>query len=69
LLAMQVNPIVIISILALRLIVQVSILFGSARRMNQTDLAFFAPVWELLLMLIQPLILLSNSINKPKQWN
>ncbi|MFZ6052691.1 glycosyltransferase [Halocola ammonii] len=69
LLAMQVNPLVILSLLALKLIVQVSILYGSARRMNQTDLALFAPIWELVLMVVQPLILLSNSINKPKQWN
>lgn len=69
LLAMHVSPLVLLSLLALRIVVQVSILYGSAKRMNQTDLAFLAPVWELVLMVIQPLILLSNSINKPKQWN
>ncbi len=55
-------------IIVLRYILQIAIFRGSSMRMGQGDLVFLAPLYEIVLMTVIPLMFISNLNNKPSQW-
>jgi glycosyltransferase involved in cell wall biosynthesis len=58
----------LLALIALRFIIQL-ICFGfTAKKLNESDLIFFAPVLELFLILTQLSIFIANLISKPKHW-
>ncbi len=58
-------PVIIISF---RFLIQYVIIGKAAKKLNQKDLTFFLPIWELLLVFIQLTIFISNSASKPAKW-
>jgi len=67
-LIMQFEPIVVLSIFALRLIIQILIFSKSMKQLAEKDLLFLSPIIELLLMFIYPMITLSNMFMKKNKW-
>lgn len=58
----------IIFIVLLRFIAYYYTLIPVARKLNETDLVWKAPLLECLLILMQGIIFISNLIRKPKYW-
>lgn len=56
------------AILGARYLLQIAIFRGSSRSMGNPDIAWLSPIFELLIMLLNPLIYWSNVFNKPKTW-
>jgi hypothetical protein len=68
LLIMQFQPLVVLCVFALRLLVQMLIFSRSMKSLDEKDLLLFSPVIELLLMMIYPMITLSNMFMKKNKW-
>jgi len=61
-------PLLVISIIALRFMVQLITFINSSRPLGEMKLAWFSPFLELALMTLNTVIYLRNMINKPKEW-
>jgi glycosyltransferase involved in cell wall biosynthesis len=55
-------------LIAFRLIINFLIIGRAASKLNQRDLIFLLPFWELFLIFLQMSIFISNSIIKPTSW-
>ncbi len=58
----------VVAFIALRFIIQLLCLGFSAKKLNELDLIFLAPILELFLILTQLSIFIANLISKPKHW-
>ncbi|WP_296380739.1 glycosyltransferase [Winogradskyella sp.] len=58
----------LIALATLRFIIQLLCFGFTAKKLNEVDLAFFAPILELFLILTQLSIFIANLISKPKHW-
>ena len=64
----QVEVEIIASIFAFRLLIQMIIYFKSMDKLEEKDLIWFAPIMELILTIIYPIIFLSNLIQTENKW-
>lgn len=58
----------VLAFILLRFIVQLICLTLTAKKLNEIDLIYLAPILELFLILIQLSIFITNLISKPKHW-
>ncbi len=68
LLILKFQPIIVLSSLVLRLIIQLLIFNKSMKLLSEKDLLVFSPIIELVLMVLYPLITLLNKFNKTNKW-
>ena len=68
LLILQVFPKTVLIILGLKLIVEGFVYFKSAKKLNETDVVWFFPFFDLFLIFLQMAIFSANLISKPKHW-
>lgn len=67
-LVFQFQPVIVLSLFALRLLVQIIIFNKSMKLLEEKDLVFLSPLIELLLILIYPMITLSNMFVRKNKW-
>jgi cellulose synthase/poly-beta-1,6-N-acetylglucosamine synthase-like glycosyltransferase len=67
-LVLQFQPIVVLSLFALRLLIQMIIFNKSMKQLSEKDLLFLAPVIEIILMAVYPMITFSNLFMKKNKW-
>jgi glycosyltransferase involved in cell wall biosynthesis len=58
----------VVALIALRFILQLVCFGFTAKKLNESDLIFLAPILELFLILTQLSIFIANLISKPKHW-
>ncbi|MCX6268048.1 MAG: glycosyltransferase [Bacteroidetes bacterium] len=68
LLALNWSPIPVLGIFLLRLISQYIIMTGCMRQLNEKDLVPFLPFYEVVLLIFNAGILISNVVHKPTRW-
>lgn len=68
LISLQFQPMVILFILCLKLIIEGIIYYKSANKLNETDVVWFYPFFDLFLILLHLVIFITNLISKPKHW-
>lgn len=69
LLILHTIPLLVISLIALRFIVQLVTFILSGNRLGESNLAWWSPLLELVIMTLNPMIYISNIIFKPKEWS
>ncbi len=67
-LVVQFQPIVVLSIFTLRLLIQILIFNKSMSKLDEKDLLFLSPIIEIILLVIYPMITLSNIFMKKNKW-
>jgi len=67
-LVFQFQPIIVLSLFALRLFTQIIIFNKSMKILEEKDLLFFTPLIELTLLLVYPMITLSNMFVRKNKW-
>ena len=67
-LILQFQPIVVLSLFGLRFIIQLLIFNKSMKLLAERDLIFLAPIVELILLIVYPMITLSNLFMKKNKW-
>lgn len=67
-LALQFYPIIVLSSLALKLIVEGFVYFKSASKLDEKDVVWLFPFFDIFLIYLQIVIFISNLISKPKHW-
>ena len=68
LLLIQFKPIIVLSLFGLRMLIQLIIFNGSMKKLNEKDLFLLSPLLELALLLMYPLISISNIFIKKNKW-
>jgi hypothetical protein len=68
LLIVQFQPIVVLSAFLLRLIIQLLIYNKSMKLLMEKDLLVFSPLIELCLLVLYPVVTLSNMFFKKSNW-
>lgn len=68
LLCLQFEPIIVLSAFGLRFLIQILIFSKSMKLLAEKDLLLLSPVMEVLLMVIYPMITLSNMLMKKNKW-
>lgn len=68
LLSLQIAPVMVVSLFAFRLIVQIIVFKKAMDYLSEKDLLFIFPIMELVLLFLYPLITLSNFILKKTNW-
>ena len=68
LLALNWSPFPVLGIFVFRLITQYLVVSGCLRQLEEKDLVPFLPIYEILLMIFNAGILISNFIRKPVRW-
>lgn len=68
LLIMQFQPIIVLSLFALRLLIQMIIFNKSMKQLAEKDLLLLAPFIEVVLLFIYPMITMSNMLMKKNKW-
>ncbi|MGQ0828315.1 MAG: glycosyltransferase [Bacteroidota bacterium] len=68
LLIVQFEPITVLSLFLLRLLVQILIFNKSMKLLAEKDLLVFSPVIELMLLIVYPMVTLSNLLMKKNKW-
>ena len=68
LLALNWSVIPVLGIFVLRMISQYIVLASCMRQLNEKDLIPFLPFYEILLLIFNAGILISNVIRKPTRW-
>jgi len=70
LLVVKIRPVyLIVALFIVRYLIQMLIFRQSAKRLNSKDLVLFTPFFELFFMLFNPLLVISNIIQKNTKWN
>lgn len=64
----QIQPIVVLSVFAVRLLSQLIIFKKAMDRLNEKDLLLFSPVFELFLLFLYPAFNLANTVIKENKW-
>ena len=67
-LILQFQPIIVLSLFALRLLIQMIIFNKSMKQLAEKDLLLLAPVIEIVLLFVYPLITISNLFVKKNKW-
>jgi cellulose synthase/poly-beta-1,6-N-acetylglucosamine synthase-like glycosyltransferase len=67
-LVLQFQPVVVLSLFALRLLIQMIIFNKSMKQLAEEDLLFMAPLIEIILMTVYPMITFSNMFMKKNKW-
>jgi cellulose synthase/poly-beta-1,6-N-acetylglucosamine synthase-like glycosyltransferase len=67
-LILQFQPIVVLSLFALRLLIQILIFNKSMKLLAEKDLLLFSPLIEIMLLIVYPMITLSNMFMKKNKW-
>jgi len=67
-LVFQFQPVIVLSLFALRLFTQILIFNKSMKLLGEKDLVFLAPLLELLLLMVYPMIALSNMFVRKNKW-
>lgn len=67
-LIVQFYPILVLSIFASRLLIQIVIFNKSMRLLAEKNLLLFSPIIELILMVVYPMISISNTFIKKNKW-
>jgi glycosyltransferase involved in cell wall biosynthesis len=67
-LIVQFQPLIVLSFFALRLLIQILIFNKSMKLLAEKDLLLFSPVIELLLLVVYPMITISNMFVKKNKW-
>lgn len=67
-LIMQFQPIIVLSLFALRLLIQMIIFNKSMKQLAEKDLLLLAPVIEIVLLFVYPMITISNVFVKKNKW-
>jgi len=68
LLILQIYPKIVLGILGLKLITEAFIYIKTAKKLNEKDVVWFFPLFDLFLIFLQLVIFISNLISKPKHW-
>ncbi len=68
LLALQFYPFIVLSALGLKLIVEGLVYFKSAEKLDEKDVVWLFPFFDIFLIYLQIVIFISNLISKPKHW-
>jgi len=68
LIVIQFNPIVAISIVVFRLLIQMLIFKKSMDKLGESDLLLFAPFCELFLLFYYPMLVMGNLVIKENKW-
>ncbi len=68
LLVLQFQPIIVLSFFALRLLIQLIIFNKSMKHLAEKDLFLLAPVIEIVLLFVYPMITISNIFVKKNKW-
>ena len=68
LLILQIYPKIVLGILGLKLITEAFVYFKAAKKLNETDVVWLFPFFDLFLIFLQMVIFISNLISKPKHW-
>jgi glycosyltransferase involved in cell wall biosynthesis len=68
LLIISYKPIIVISLISLKLMVQYIIIGKTAKKLDETDTIIWSPFLEIFLVIFQLSIFISNLISKPKHW-
>lgn len=68
LLISQVYPKIVLGILGFKLIIEGIVYFKSAKKLNETDVIWLFPFFDLFLIFAQLAIFSANLISKPKHW-
>jgi len=70
LLVIKLRPVyLIVGVFMMRYIVQMLIFKFSANKIGGKDLIILSPVFELFFMIFNPILVISNQINKRNKWN
>ena len=67
-LILQFQPIVVLSLFGLRLLIQLIIFNKSMKQLAEKDLLWLAPLIEVVLLFIYPMITVSNMLMKKNKW-
>ncbi|MFD2834652.1 glycosyltransferase [Gramella sp. AN32] len=67
-LILQIFPILVLSVLGLKLILEGIVYFKAAQKLKEEDLVWFFPIFDLFLISMQMAIFISNLSSKPKHW-
>ena len=68
LLALNWSPVPVLGIFLLRLISQYVVLSSCFKQLNEKDLVPFLPIYEILLLVFNSGVMISNMIRKPTRW-
>jgi len=68
LLILHTNPLLVITPLVLRYAIVYGNFMAIGKKWNALDAVWAFPVWEIILNMVKPLVLLSNLVSKPKKW-
>lgn len=68
LLCLQFQPAIVLSVFGLRFLIQILIFNKSMKLLGEKDLLLFSPLIEVLLMVIYPMITISNMLMKKNKW-
>ncbi|QYA25517.1 glycosyltransferase [Gramella sp. MT6] len=68
LLILQIYPQVALSILGLKLITEAFVYFKAGKKLNESDVVWLFPFFDLFLIFMQLAIFIANLISKPKHW-
>lgn len=68
LLIFQIYPEIVLSILGIKLITEAFIYLKAAQKLNETDVVWLFPFFDVFLIFFQMVIFISNLISKPKYW-
>jgi CBS domain containing-hemolysin-like protein len=68
LLIVQFQPIVVLSVFAFRLIVQRLVYYKAMKLLSEKDLFVLAPFYELCMMVMYPVIKISNMTMRKNKW-
>ena len=68
LLALQVYPTVVLGVLGVKLLTEAFVYFNAAKKLNEKDVVWLFPFFDLFLIFLQLTIFISNLISKPKHW-
>ena len=67
-LIVQFQPIIVLSLFALRLLIQIIIFNKSMKQLAEKDLLLLSPIIELTLLIVYPVITISNMLMKKNKW-
>jgi len=68
LLVMNYNPVLVLPVFLLRLIVQIYIFHRCMSKLNEKDLIWFVPFFEIAMLFVQSMALISNLFSKRDKW-
>lgn len=68
LLILQVFPKTVLAILGLKILIEAFVYFKAGKKLNETDVVWLFPFFDIFLIFTQLAIFIANLISKPKHW-